>query len=81
MVSTIVPYSVDYMGIAMEERARIRDKMPSAVLNVAFGTRVKTRVSSTANDDASSSSDDVQVSFRFSAAKVIRSYIPPYLET
>jgi hypothetical protein len=31
MVPTIFPDIVDYMGIAMEERARIRDKMPSAI--------------------------------------------------
>jgi hypothetical protein len=38
MVPTIVPDNVDYMAIAMEEKARIRDKMPSAILNVAFGS-------------------------------------------
>ena len=36
MVPTIVPDDVDYMEIAMEEKARIRDKMPSAILDVAF---------------------------------------------
>ena len=36
MVPTIVPDNVDYMAIAMEEKARIRNKMPSAILNVAF---------------------------------------------
>jgi hypothetical protein len=38
MVPTIVPDNVDYMAIAMEEKARIRDKMPSAILNVEFGS-------------------------------------------
>ena len=38
MVPTIVPDNVDYMATAMEEKARIRDKMPSAILNVAFGS-------------------------------------------
>ena len=39
MVPTIVPDSVHFMAIAMEEKARIRDKMPLAppILNVAFG--------------------------------------------
>lgn len=69
--------NVDYMAIATEENARIRDKMPSAILNVTAGTRV----SSTADDDASPSSDDTEVSFRFSAVKEILSYIHPYLET
>ena len=36
MVLTIVPDNVDFMAIAMDEKARIRDKMPSAILNVAF---------------------------------------------
>src|SRR6267154_4516787 len=74
MVPTIVPHNVDYMAIAMEKKARIRDNMPSAILNIASGTQD----SSTA--DASSSSDDAQVSFRFSAVKEIRSYMHPYLE-
>jgi hypothetical protein len=38
MVPTIIPHDVDYMAIAMEEKARIRDKMPSAILNVAYGS-------------------------------------------
>ena len=38
MVPTIAPDNVDYMAIAMKEKARIRDEMPSAILNVAFGT-------------------------------------------
>ena len=41
MVPTIVPHNVNYMAIVMEERARkprIRDKMPSAIHSVAFGS-------------------------------------------
>ena len=38
MVPTTVPDNVDFMVIAMEERARIRDKMPTAILNVGFGS-------------------------------------------
>ena len=38
MVPTTVPHNVDYMAVAMEEKARIRDNMPSAILNVAFGS-------------------------------------------
>jgi len=38
MVPTVVPDNVDYMAIAMEEKARIRDKMPSAILNATFGS-------------------------------------------
>jgi hypothetical protein len=53
------------MAIAMEEYARIWDKMPSAILNVTSGTRV----SSATDDDASFSSDDAEVSFRFSAVR------------
>jgi hypothetical protein len=37
MVRTIIPDNVDYMAIAMEEKARIRDKTPSTILSVAFG--------------------------------------------
>jgi len=36
MVPTILPGNVDFMAIAIEEKARIRDKMPSPILNVAF---------------------------------------------
>jgi hypothetical protein len=53
MVLTIVPDNVDYMALAMEERARIRDKMPSAILNLVAGTRV----SSTADNVTSPSKD------------------------
>ena len=38
MVPIIAPDNVDYMTIAMKEKARIRDKMPSAILNFAFGS-------------------------------------------
>ena len=38
MVPTFFPDNVDFMAIAMEEKARIRDNMPSAILNVAFGS-------------------------------------------
>ena len=38
MVSTRFPDNVNYMAIAMVEKARIRDKMPSAILNVALGS-------------------------------------------
>jgi hypothetical protein len=38
MVPTIVPHNVNYMAIAMEERARIRNKMPSAIHSIAFGS-------------------------------------------
>ena len=38
MVPTLFPDNVDFMAIAMEEKARIRDNMPSAILNVAFGS-------------------------------------------
>ena len=38
MVPTIVLDNVDYMATAMEEKARIWDKMPPAILNVAFGS-------------------------------------------
>jgi hypothetical protein len=48
------------MTIAMKEKARICDKMPSATLNLVS----EARASSTTDDDASSSRDDVQVSFR-----------------
>jgi hypothetical protein len=75
MVPTTDPDNVDYKAIAMEEKARIRDKMPSAILNVASSTW--TRMSSTADDDASSSSGDPKVSFRFSAVNEIRSYMHP----
>ena len=57
MVITI-PDNVDYMAITMAERARIRDNMPSAILGVAG-----TRLGSTGDEDASSSSRDAQVSF------------------
>jgi len=76
MVPTTVPHNVDYMAIAMEERARIRDKMPSAILNVASGTR-----GSTIDKDASSSNDDAQVSFRYSAARKTCSHMRSYLHT
>jgi hypothetical protein len=33
MAPTILPDNVDFMAIAREEKARIRDKMPSAILN------------------------------------------------
>jgi hypothetical protein len=56
MVPTVFPKNVDYMTIAMEEKARIRDKMP----NVAFETGV------------SSTTDDAEVSSRISAAKETR---------
>ena len=72
MVPTIAPENVDYMAIAME-KARIRDKMPSASLNVASR--------SAADNDASSSSGDAQVSFRFSAGRKTRSYMHSYLHT
>ena len=36
MVSTIVPDSVHFMAIAMKEKARIRDKTPSSILDDAF---------------------------------------------
>ena len=52
---------MDYMAIVMEEKARIRDKMP-AILNVASGTRVR----SVADSDMSSGSDDAEMRFRFS---------------
>jgi palmitoyltransferase ZDHHC13/17 len=77
MVPTIVSDNVDYMAIAMEEKARIRDNMPSAILNIASGTRP----GSTADNDASSSSGDAQVSFRFSAVKKTRSHMHSYLHT
>jgi len=37
MLQTTVPDNVDFMAIAMKEKARIWDNMPSAILNVAFG--------------------------------------------
>ncbi|KAF8498213.1 ankyrin repeat-containing domain protein [Russula emetica] len=48
--------AMDRIAIAMEESARIRDKMPSAILNVASGTRRD----STADNDAPSNSGDAQ---------------------
>jgi hypothetical protein len=77
MVPTIFPDNVDYMTFAMEEKARIRGKIPSVVLTVTSGTRV----SSIVDDFAPSSSGDAEVSFRFSAVNEIRSYMHPYLET
>jgi len=38
MVPTNLPDNVNYIAIAMAEKARIRDKMPSAILNVALGS-------------------------------------------
>jgi len=66
MVPTVVP---DYMTIAMEEKARIRDNMPSIILNLVF----EAQASSTADDDASSSRDDAQVSFRNSFSNTLLS--------
>src|SRR6266567_4086203 len=77
MVPTAVPDNVDYMAIAMEEKARIRDKMPSAILNVASGTRR----GSTPDNDASSGSGEAQVSFRFSAVRKTHSHMHSYLHT
>jgi ankyrin repeat protein len=77
MVPTIVPDNVDYMAIAMVEKTRIRGKMPSAILNVP-GTRV-TRLGSTGDHDASSSSSNAQVSsFRFSAVRKTCSHMNSY---
>ena len=74
MVPTIIPDNVDYMAIAMAEKARIRDNMPSAILSVAG-----TRLGSTGDEDASSSSGDAQVSFfRFSSVRKTRSHIDSY---
>ena len=36
MVPATLPGNVDFMAIAIEEKARIRDTMPSPILNVAF---------------------------------------------
>ena len=63
MVSTIDLGDVDYMAFAMEEKDRIRDKIPSVTLTVDS----ETRVSSTVDDVAPSNSFDAEVSFRFSA--------------
>jgi hypothetical protein len=60
MVPTVFPNNVDYMAITMEEKARIRDKMPLAALNFAIETRF------------SYTTDDAEVSFRISAAKGTR---------
>ena len=67
MLPTIVPDNVDYMAIAMVEKARIRDKMPTAILNVT-----ETQLGSTgaSDNDTSASSGHAQVSFsRFSAVR------------
>src|SRR6266576_3754757 len=61
MVPTIVPDNVDYMAIAMEEKARIRDKMPSAILNVAFG-------SGSNDDDVQKLPNNAEVGFFVSPA-------------
>jgi len=69
MVPTIVPDNVDCMAIAMEERARIRDKMPSAILNVAFGSDPN-------GDGAQEMPKNVEVGFFVSpAVNKIRSHI------
>jgi ankyrin repeat protein len=56
MVPTIVPDDVDYLTIAIEEKARIRDKMPPAILNVAFG-------SGRSGDGAQEMPDNAKVGF------------------
>jgi hypothetical protein len=74
MVPTIIPDNVDYMAIAMAEKARIWDNMPPAILSVAG-----TRLGSTGNEDASSSSGNAQVSFfRFSSVRKTRSHMNSY---
>jgi palmitoyltransferase ZDHHC13/17 len=69
MVPTIVPDNVDFMAIVMGEKARIRDKMPSAILNVASR-------SDPTGDGAQEVPNDAEVGFFISpAANKTRSHI------
>jgi hypothetical protein len=73
MVPTVVPDNVDYMAIAMEEKARIRDKMPSAILNATFGSGPN-------GDGAQKMPNNAEVRFFISpAVNKTRSHIPSHL--
>ena len=76
MIPAILPGNVDFMAIAMEEKARIRDKMPSPILNVAFESGPN-------GDGAQEKPDNAEVRFFVFPAvnktrSHFRSHVPSY---
>jgi hypothetical protein len=77
MVPTIVPDDVNYMAVALEEKARIRDKKPSAILNVEFGSGPDD-----SDDDAQEMINNAGVGFFVSpAVNKTRSHIRSHLRS
>jgi hypothetical protein len=70
MALTIAPDNMDYMANATEERARVRDKMPSTILNIYHVASA-----------ASSSGYDTEVGFQFSDVKKSSFSYHSYLQT